>query len=88
MKGAYAPHEILRDETGVQTDVERGAADKNRDAPGLNRHRARHRTGRQFGATNRQGRADQIGDRGRSGVDSADKTIVGSHRAGKCRTTH
>ena len=88
MKGAYAPHEVLRDQTGVQADVKRSATDENRDAPGLNRHRARHRTRGQLGAANGERGAKQVGDRGRSGVDSAFKAVVRLDRATKRSTSH
>ena len=88
MKGAYAPHEVLRDQTGVQTDVKRGATDENRDASGLNRHRARDRTRGQLGAANGKRGAKQVGDRGRSRVDSARETILRNNRARKSSSRH
>ena len=88
MKGAYAPHEVLRDQTGVQADVKRSATDENRDAPGLNRHRARHLTRGQLGAANRQGRAKQVGDDCRISGNRAFKAIVRLNRAAKSCTCH
>ena len=88
MKGAYAPHEVLRDQTGVQADVKRSATDENRDAPGLNRHRARHRTRGQLGAANGKRGAKQVGDDRRISGDRAFKAIVRLDRATKRSTSH
>lgn len=89
MKGAYRPPtKSLRDETGVQTDVKRGAADENRDATCLNRYRARHRTRGQFGAANRERGASQSGNRANRCRDVASKPIIGYNWAGKSCLSH
>ena len=74
MKGAYAPHEILRSQAAVQSDVLSGSADAHRDVTGLSRNRTRGNASGDDGRTNYE----------RAGLEA----VLRNNRAGKSSSSH